>query len=126
MDNTWLNDPDKRTRNLGKEVAVRYHASEINSKGTFYTDSNGREMILRRRNKRGNSYPKFRTNEPVAGNYYPVNAMIAVENEELDSAEETQLCVIPDKAERLCMMARWSSWYIDECLKTTIEVSKNH
>ena len=46
--------------------------------GVFYTDSNGREMLKRKRNSRDTW--KLNLKEPVAGNYYPVTAKIAVED----------------------------------------------
>lgn len=61
----------------GKEVVMRYNTDLANDR-TFYTDSNGREMLKRVRNERGPSYPKLNVSEPIAGNYYPVNAMIAM------------------------------------------------
>merc|ERR1719197_2468774 len=63
----------------GKEVVMMYQ-TELESKKTFYTDSNGREMLKRVRDERGPSYPKLNVSEPVAGNYYPVNAMIALDD----------------------------------------------
>jgi alpha-mannosidase len=55
----------------GKEIVTRYSAP-IASSATFYTDSNGREFLRRQRNHR----PSWDLDvyEPVAGNYYPVNA----------------------------------------------------
>jgi hypothetical protein len=64
----------------GKEVVTRYNTS-VNNDATFYTDSNGREFMKRQRNHR----PTWDLTifEPVAGNYYPINAAIYVdENEE--------------------------------------------
>ena len=78
-------------KDVGKEVAIRY-ASDLKSYGVFYTDSNGREMIKRERDERGPSYPKLDVSEPIAGNYYPVNAMIALEEE----SGRAQLAVMPD------------------------------
>ena len=69
----------------GKEVVVKY-ATNIKSSGKFYTDSNGREMVPRALNARGPSYPPLVINEPVAGNYYPVNNMIAIEDTDADVA----------------------------------------
>lgn len=42
----------------------------------FYTDSNGLEMQLRKLNYRPTW--KLNVSEPVAGNYYPINAMISI------------------------------------------------
>jgi alpha-mannosidase len=74
----------------GKEVVIMYQ-SGIASDDTFYTDSNGREMLKRVRNKRGPSYPPLNVSEPVAGNYYPVNAMISVNDEEMELAVLTDV-----------------------------------
>lgn len=56
------------------------YQSGLKSDSKFYTDSNGREMLKRVRNERGPSYPPLNVSEPVAGNYYPVNAMIALDD----------------------------------------------
>ena len=46
------------------------YESNITSKDTFYTDSNGREMLKRVRDYRPTW--KLEVNEPVSGNYYPL------------------------------------------------------
>ena len=58
--------------------------------GLFYTDSNGREMVKRIRNGRGPSYPPLDVNEPVAGNYYPVNSLLTLDD------GKTEMAVITD------------------------------
>ena len=63
----------------GKEIVLKFD-SAIQSAGTFYTDSNGREMVKRQRNARGPSYPPYQIGEPVAGNYYPVNSLISLDD----------------------------------------------
>ena len=69
-----------KTARWGKEVVVRY-SSGLKSAGTFYTDSNGKEMVQRVYNRRGPSYPHpYNISEPVAGNYYPVNAMMSLDD----------------------------------------------
>ena len=64
---------DKR----GKEIVTRY-STPIKSNGEFYTDSNGREFQKRKNNFR----PTWDLDvfEPVAGNFYPVNTAIYVED----------------------------------------------
>jgi len=68
---------------IGKEVVSRF-STNIASHGTFFTDSNGREFMER---TRGNNklYGSFTHDpvsiEPIAGNYYPVNAGIYIEDE---------------------------------------------
>lgn len=65
---------------LGKEVVLRYNSS-LASESRFFADSNGREMIERRFNRRGPAYPDpYPISEPVAGNYYPVNMLLALED----------------------------------------------
>jgi len=56
----------------GKEVIIRF-ISDIQSNGTFYTDSQGQDMLRRDLNKRSWS-KNFTIPEPIAGNYYPMNA----------------------------------------------------
>lgn len=60
----------------GKEVVTRYNTN-VNNDAIFYTDSNGREFMKRQRNHR----PTWDLTvfEPVAGNYYPINAAIYVD-----------------------------------------------
>jgi hypothetical protein len=60
--------PQNAGPKIGKEVVLKLN-SDIASTGTFYTDSNGREMVKRQRNARGPSYPPYVIGEPVAGNY---------------------------------------------------------
>ena len=68
---------------IGKEIISRFSTS-IESRGTFFTDSNGREFLNRRR---GDNKLYGTVNhdpvaiEPVAGNYYPVNAAVFIEDE---------------------------------------------
>jgi hypothetical protein len=75
----------------GKEVVARF-ATPIQSASTFYTDSNGREFMQRKRNYR----PTWDLNvfEPVAGNYYPVNAAIYIED-----ASGNALAVATDRSQ---------------------------
>jgi len=63
----------------GKEIVSRFSASAIQSNGRFYTDSNGRDFQERRRNYRPTW--DLELHEPVAGNYYPVNAAIYIEDD---------------------------------------------
>ncbi|XP_078285445.1 lysosomal alpha-mannosidase [Rhinoraja longicauda] len=75
---------------IGKEVISRFD-TPLNTAGLFYTDSNGREILKRRKNYR----PTWQLNqtEPVAGNYYPVNSRIYVKD------EKTQLTVLTDRSQ---------------------------
>ena len=89
VDTPWL-APDS---NWGKEVVLRYD-TEVASGDVFYTDSNGRETVKRVRDTRGPSYPSpYKISEPVAGNYYPVNALASINDDcvEFDVIVDTSL-----------------------------------
>ena len=71
---------------VGKEVVARY-TTGIASAGRLWADSNARDMLPRRRCVAGPggaadpacraSVPAgYKVTEPVAGNYYPVNAQV--------------------------------------------------
>ncbi|KAK8465738.1 hypothetical protein PHAVU_009G161600 [Phaseolus vulgaris] len=55
---------------VGKEIATEIKTN-LASNNTFYTDSNGRDFIERVRDYRKDWH--LEVNEPVAGNYYPIN-----------------------------------------------------
>ncbi|XP_062197147.1 probable alpha-mannosidase At5g13980 [Phragmites australis] len=61
----------------GKELATEIVTNMATNK-TFYTDSSGRDFIKRIRDYR--SEWKIEVHQPVAGNYYPVNLGIYVED----------------------------------------------
>jgi Glycosyl hydrolases family 38 C-terminal domain/Glycosyl hydrolases family 38 C-terminal beta sandwich domain len=67
----------------GKEV-VSLYGSTIQNDGVFYTDSNGRDFQQRIRNFR--SSWDLEVFEPIAGNYYPVNAAAYIEDTEASFA----------------------------------------
>ena len=62
----------------GKEVVSRLKALGIDNQGVFYTDSNGRAFLKRQRDRRPSW--DMQVFEPVAGNYYPVNTAIYMED----------------------------------------------
>ena len=66
-----MSDNPRRALESLVVLQVRYE-SNITSKDTFYTDSNGREMLKRVRDYRPTW--KLEVNEPVSGNYYPLTA----------------------------------------------------
>ncbi|XP_053692769.1 lysosomal alpha-mannosidase-like [Sabethes cyaneus] len=86
----WLVGPIPIEDGKGKEIVTRYY-SDIASKGVFWTDSNGREMIRRVRDHRETW--DLELVEPVAGNYYPVTTNIALEDEKL------RMAVLNDRAQ---------------------------
>lgn len=55
---------------IGKDVIARL-VTDVESNRVFYTDSNGRDFLKRIRDYRSDW--TLEVNEPVAGNYYPVN-----------------------------------------------------
>ena len=61
----------------GKEIVSRL-TTPLKTNSTFYTDSNGRYFLKRVRNSRPTW--KLDTYEPVAGNYYPINAAIYMQD----------------------------------------------
>jgi len=71
----------------GKELCLRY-VTGVASDDEFYTDSNGREMLLRKRDKRPDGFTgNFSIeDEQVAGNYYPVNSIAAIKDKDAEFA----------------------------------------
>ncbi|XP_051693810.2 lysosomal alpha-mannosidase [Oryctolagus cuniculus] len=86
----WTVGPIPVGDKWGKEVISRFD-TPLDTKGYFYTDSNGREILKRRRNYR----PTWKLNqtEPVAGNYYPVNTRIYITD------GKKQLTVLTDRSQ---------------------------
>lgn len=62
----------------GKEIVTQYR-TDVASSGVFYTDANGREFQKRTRSSR----PTWNLTEhqPIAGNYYPINAAAYIEDD---------------------------------------------
>lgn len=88
----WQVGPIDVTNNDGKEVVVKF-VSDLESHGTFYTDSNGREILKRVRDFR----PTWTLNqtEETAGNYYPINSRVFIRDEK----EQTQLTLVTDRSQ---------------------------
>lgn len=76
----------------GKEIITRYQ-TELATDSTFYTDSNGRELLKRVRNFR----PTWKLNlkEPVSGNYYPVTSKILMR----DARKDVEVAILTDRAQ---------------------------
>lgn len=75
---------------IGKEIITRFY-TDIQSEGTFETDSNGREILYRTRNKRQTFSLDLR--EQIAGNYYPINTKIAIDD------GSSRLAILIDRAQ---------------------------
>ncbi|RZC32509.1 lysosomal alpha-mannosidase, partial [Asbolus verrucosus] len=88
----WVVGPIPNKDVNGKEVITRF-TTNLASKSTFYTDSNGRELLKRVRSSR----PTWKLNlqEPVAGNYYPITSKILL----VDDAQDLELAVLTDRAQ---------------------------
>ncbi|NXY52722.1 MA2B1 mannosidase, partial [Callaeas wilsoni] len=86
----WTVGPIPVSDGLGKEVISRFE-TPLRTAGRFYTDSNGRQVLERRRDYR----PTWNLNqsEPVAGNYYPVNTRIFIRD------QKVQLTVLTDRSQ---------------------------
>lgn len=74
----------------GKEIITRFDTN-IKSAGRFYTDANGREMKPRVRDHRDTWH--LNVTEPVAGNYYPVNSRIFIND------TNAQFCLMSDRSQ---------------------------
>ncbi|XP_059643821.1 probable alpha-mannosidase At5g13980 [Cornus florida] len=74
---------------IGKEVVTQITTS-MKSNKTFYTDSNGRDFIERIRDYRADW--DLEVNQPVAGNYYPINLGIYMKD------VSTELSVLVDRS----------------------------
>lgn len=78
----------------GKEIVIRFEVSDLKNKGIFYTDSNGREMILRTKNSRFD-YPFDVTDESISSNYYPVTSKILIKDEQ----KNLEVAVLNDRSQ---------------------------
>ncbi|XP_058102931.1 alpha-mannosidase At3g26720-like isoform X2 [Magnolia sinica] len=74
---------------FGKEIITQI-ASKMTTNKTFYTDSNGRDFIKRIRDYRKDW--DLQVNQPVAGNYYPINLGIYIED------NSTELSILVDRS----------------------------
>ncbi|XP_010249229.1 PREDICTED: alpha-mannosidase At3g26720-like [Nelumbo nucifera] len=74
---------------IGKEIATQI-TTTMNSNKTFYTDSNGRDFIKRIHDYRTDW--ELQVDQPVAGNYYPINLGIYIED------NQTELSVLVDRS----------------------------
>ena len=65
----------------------------MKSEGLFYTDTNGRETLERKRNYRPTW--QLTLHEPVSGNYYPINTKISIK----DMKKKIEFAVLTDRAQ---------------------------
>lgn len=88
----WLVGPIPIEDGVGKEVVSRVVWEDTRTNGTFYTDSNGREILKRVRDFR--STWQLKNLEPVAGNYYPVNSRLMIK-----AAPDFQAALLTDRSQ---------------------------
>ena len=88
----WVVGPIPVSDQIGKEIILKYD-STLKTKGTFYTDANGRQLIKRQKDHRDTW--KYTVTEPVSGNYYPVNSRIIIQ----DQQQNIQLAVLTDRSQ---------------------------
>ncbi|NWW41924.1 MA2B1 mannosidase, partial [Panurus biarmicus] len=86
----WTLGPIPVSDGLGKEIISRFE-TPLRTAGRFYTDSNGRQVLERRRDYRPTW--NLSQSEPVAGNYYPVNTRIFIKD------QKVQLTVLTDRSQ---------------------------
>lgn len=86
----WLVGPIPIDDLIGKEYVSRFY-TDIQSAGEFETDSNGREVLKRKRDTYNDF--DFTFEEQIAGNFYPVNTKIAIED------TTHRLAVLTDRAQ---------------------------
>lgn len=65
----------------------------MNTDSSFYTDSNGRELLKRVRDFRPTW--KLSLNEPISGNYYPVTSKILMR----DAKKDVEVAILTDRAQ---------------------------
>ncbi|ESO82023.1 hypothetical protein LOTGIDRAFT_135457 [Lottia gigantea] len=88
----WTVGPIDVDDRQGREI-VSHFATDLNTKSLFYTDSNGREMLERKRNYRA-TWP-LNVTDKVSGNYYPITNKIFIR----DAEKNIQLTVINDRSQ---------------------------
>ncbi|XP_054166681.1 lysosomal alpha-mannosidase-like [Oppia nitens] len=86
----WIVGPLPRDKDY--EIISRFDTG-FKTEGVFYTDSNGRQTLKRKRNYRETW--NLETTELVASNYYPVTAWISIK----DQLSDLQMTVLPDRTQ---------------------------
>ncbi|XP_002133316.2 lysosomal alpha-mannosidase [Drosophila pseudoobscura] len=76
----WMVGPIPIVDNVGMEIVTNFR-SEISSNGVFYTDSNGRELMRREKDKR-EDFTSDLSRQPISGNFYPVTSRLALQDNE--------------------------------------------
>jgi lysosomal alpha-mannosidase len=79
---------------IGTEIVSRFTVGDFDNGESFYTDSNGRELIKRQLNKRYD-YEYDSSLEPIASNYYPVTSKIVIK----DETKNLEVALLNDRAQ---------------------------
>ncbi|XP_017075078.2 lysosomal alpha-mannosidase [Drosophila eugracilis] len=87
----WLVGPIPIDDKLGSEFVTNFK-SGISSNGVFYTDSNGRELMKREKDKR-EDFVSDLSRQPVSSNFYPVTSRIALQD------DSKRLVLLNDRAQ---------------------------
>jgi lysosomal alpha-mannosidase len=91
----WQVGPINVDDQVGKEVIFRV-CSDLKTEKYFTTDSNGRQLLKRKRDYR-DSIPNYNLTERTAGNYFPINSRLILADE---SGElRRQLTLITDRSQ---------------------------
>ncbi|XP_027845178.2 lysosomal alpha-mannosidase-like isoform X1 [Aphis gossypii] len=88
----WLVGPIPNDDKIGKEVISRFRIPFYKNNQTFYTDSNGREMLKRILNYRP-SFSLKENVENVSGNYYPITSRISLTD------QQTRFSILNDRSQ---------------------------
>jgi lysosomal alpha-mannosidase len=86
----WTVGPIPCSDMISREIISRYD-SDIANGGTFYTDANGRQIMTRKLNFQP-TYD-YANDEPISGNYYPVNSRIFIKD------DSKQLTLLTDRSQ---------------------------
>ncbi|KAL3274846.1 hypothetical protein HHI36_019629, partial [Cryptolaemus montrouzieri] len=76
----------------GKEVISRF-ITNLNSNSVFFTDSNGRQLLKRKRYHRDTF--QLNTKEFASSNYFPVTSKILIR----DESRKVEVAVLTDRAQ---------------------------
>ena len=91
----WMVGPIPIDDNKGKEYIHRIHVDGLNNDGIYYTDSNGRQYVERRRNYRPDFDITDYSVEPVTSNYYPITSSMYIEDKEAN----LRLTILTDRSQ---------------------------
>ena len=92
----WMVGPIPIKDNQGKEFVHRIHVNGLENNGLYYTDSNGRQYMERRRNVRPDfEVPNAELLEPVTSNYYPITSNMYIEDDE----KQLRLTLLTDRSQ---------------------------